>query len=304
MNYLTLKRITTGIKISLLICIINAIGGYSFSQNVPSSSKDQVINSTPSKRINFFIVNHVRKPGLVNRTIIWRAKFHSFFHHKQFIVIVANSAGEMSDRVIEKLNKHNARIGTIWFDSHGHYEKGYSSFTIGKNEFSYHSVCDSPFTTPIKELSTWCDSYTNIIIGSCYGGASYQRTNLNTGATTRMNGDSLMMCVGNLLPQSNVYGCESWIMCKPGFFSRHSYGLSGYPLQKRFRDVIFEPVWEHMGIWNHFSTNSGKIETVNTIALNTKGALRFKSLNYLSKRKSQKLLARHLKRLQQGVYKA
>jgi hypothetical protein len=119
-----------------------------------------------------------------------------------------------------------------------------------------------------------------------------------------MNGDSLMMGMADVLPGATIYGTEGWVMTKPGIFCKHSYALAGYPLQKRFKDEVYKPVWEHMGVWHSYSSFTKKFETVNTLALTRMGTIRVKSVTYLDKEKSKRRLERNLGKLKPGLLKS
>ena len=88
---------------------------------------------------------------------------------------------------------------------------------------------------------------------------------------SRMNGDSLMIGLANLLPKAAIYGTEGWVMTKPGIFHKHSYALAGYPLQKDSKTKCTNPVWEHMGIWHSYSTITKSSEVINNVVFDTHG---------------------------------
>src|SRR4051812_21326287 len=77
--------------------------------------------------------------------------------------------------IIEKRIKKSGdkKIGNIWFDSHGHYANGYSSFSIGRDEFNFVNIKDSMYNQSLKCIAKHCDEFTQIVIGSCYGGATF-----------------------------------------------------------------------------------------------------------------------------------
>src|SRR4030095_13481550 len=223
--------------------------------------------------------------------------------HK-FIVIVATSAKEARDKMEDHLQKKNAMIGSLWFDTHGRYANGYSSFILGKDEFSYKTVTDTTKMKDLTALAFYCDEYTKVAIGSCYGGATYEKPAHNGKPATRMNGDSLIIGLANLLPAATIYGTEGWVRTKPGVFSKHSYALAGYPLQKRFKDEVYKPVWEHMGIWHSYSTLTKKFETINTLSLTRMGTIHVKSVSYLEKEQSRDRQQKNIAKLKPGLLKS
>jgi hypothetical protein len=88
-----------------------------------------------------------------------------------------------------------------------------------------------------------------------------------------------------------------------GIFHKHSYALAGYPLQKRFKDEVYKPVWEHMGIWHSYSTITKKFEVINTLSLTRMGSIHVKEVSYLGKEKSKQRLEKNLARLKPGLLK-
>jgi hypothetical protein len=253
--------------------------------------------------MNFYVVNKPRTLDMYSRFVIWRAKQRAASRKEKFIVIVASSTKEVKNKIVNNLEKRHAMIGSLWFDSHGHYKNRYSSFLIGNEEFSYKTIHDTSITKNLQVLSAYCNKRTRVAIGSCYSGATYEKPAHNGQPASRMNGDSLVIGLANLLPGATVFGTEGWVMTKPGIFSTHSYALAGYPIQKRFKDEVYKPVWEHMGIWHSYSTETGTYTTENTLALTHMGTIHVKSQTYLDKEKYQKRQQKHLKNLKPGVWK-
>jgi hypothetical protein len=223
--------------------------------------------------------------------------------HK-FIVIVVRSSEEVKTKMIDYLQKKNAMIGSLWFDTHGRYANGYSSIILGKDEFSYKTIHDTTNIKHIKALAPYCDEFTKVALGSCYGGATFEKPSHAGIPATRMNGDSLIIGMANILPGATIYGTEGWVMTKPGIFRKHSYALAGYPLQKRFKDEVYRPVWKNMGIWHSYNTCTQNFETVNTLSLTRMGSIHIKEMSYLGKEKSQKRLAKNLKKLRPNLLKS
>src|SRR5688572_16687445 len=105
-------------------------------------SEEKLVTGDKHK-INFFIISRPRKldPGAYFQ--IMRTGVRNLTRRKKFRAIVANSSKAMAAKVIRRLKKHNASINHLWFDSHGYYAKGYSSFSMGKDEFNYANITDS-----------------------------------------------------------------------------------------------------------------------------------------------------------------
>ena len=265
---------------------------------------EQFLDKTSIHRVNFYVVNKPKTLDLFSRLVVVRARKKAMTRKDKFIVIVATSAKQATDKMEDYLQKKNAMIGSLWFDTHGRYANGYSSFILGKDEFSYKTIQDTAKMKHLRALGFYCDEYTKVAIGSCYSGATYQKPAHNGKPASRMNGDSLMIGLANLLPTATIYGTEGWVMTKPGIFQKHSYALAGYPLQKRFKDEVYKPVWEHMGIWHSYSTITKRFDEVNTLSLTRMGSIRIKEVTYLDKEKSKQRLEKNLTKLKPGLLKS
>lgn len=253
------------------------------------------------RRINFYVINKPKTLDIYTRLVIFRAKRRASTRKGRFIVIVASSTKDVKNKIIENLRAKNAKIGSLWFDSHGRYQNGYSSFVIGAEEFSYKTINDTSITNNVHALAAYCDEYTKVAIGSCYGGATFEKPAHDGKPSTRMNGDSLMIGLARVLPDATIYGTEGWVMTKPGIFSRKGYALAGFPIQKRFKDEVYKPVWENMGIWHSYSTTSRQFQTINTLGLTPVGTIHVKSQSYLEKEKYKKRQEKNLQRLKPGI---
>lgn len=294
------------IKLTALIACFFSFSA--FGQDDSSNKVLETHSAMPDKtiltrRINFYVVNKPKTLDLYSRLVIIRAKHRASTRKEKFIVVVVSSTDQVRNKIIDILQKRNAMIGSLWFDSHGHYKNGYSSFSIGNEEFSYKTIRDTSATNNLHALAGYCDEYTRIAIGSCYSGATYEQPAHDGKPASRMNGDSLVIGLANVLPKATVYGTEGWVMTKPGVFARHTYALAGYPLQKRFKDEVYKPVWEHMGIWHSYSTETKTFTTENTLSLTHMGTIHVKSKSYLDQDKYKKRQTRNLKKLKPGLAK-
>jgi hypothetical protein len=261
------------------------------------------VTNHKGRKLNFFIISKPKKfwdPGTYFNIV--RAKIKSLLRPTRFVCIVASSSEQMASKMKFRIRKYNAQIGNIWFDSHGSLKKGYSFFTIGKDEFSYKNIKDSNHVKAFLELSDYCDSNTHIGIGSCYGGATYRRPETGNFKESPMNGDSLIIGLGKIFKGTTIYGCESWVMTKPGLF-KETFAMAGYPLLRRYKDVVYTPVWEQLGVWNSYSTRFSTLQRVNCIKLDKEGNIGTRFNHYQSQKKVKKQLARILSRLQEGVLK-
>lgn len=257
------------------------------------------------RKLNFFIISK-RKKGkldLATRFNVMRTKIKSTLKPKRFVAIVAPNTEKASTRILYRLRKYNATIGTIWFDSHGMYKKGYSLFFIGHDEINYQSIYDSSVTAALAKLAVYTTGETDVVIGSCYAGATYERASIDYKDTTRMNGDSLMIALGNIFQRANVYASESWVMTKPGLFNDNKIAVTGFPKRKLFRDVCYRPAWENVGKWNMYSPVENRFTSVNPVTLNSKGKLHISRQSYSDKTENKKDVAKNLKRLAPDLYK-
>ena len=255
-------------------------------------------DSTNKRHCNFYIYTKEAgaKIDFFGKTILLRARIKSALSKKALYVIVAENSQQVSNRMIEILNDRKAMIGNVWIDSHGLYRQGYSSFHIGIDEFSYKNILDTTYTKSLRDLAAYCDEQTNFGLGSCYGGATFNFPGSATALPGRMNGDSLMIGLGNIFTRSIIYGSESWVMAKPGILN-DNFGFAGYPLGKRYRTTYWKPVWERLGKWNRYSKISGIFEPVNTIALNGKGQINVRMRSYQQLEKGQKAVRRNVAKL-------
>ena len=263
--------------------------------NESLSANDSIVNA--GNRVNIMVVNKVRDFDMYSKTLFARAKIKSMLSKGRFIVIEASSSADMIEKIRMSMKKRNTLIGTLWFDSHGYFKNGYSSFSIGNEEFSYKTISDSLKTNNLSQLAAFCDFNTNVIIGSCYGGATYNRILPGDTITSMMYGDSLMIGLSHILNGSTVFGSESWVMMKPGIF-KNSYAFAGHPWGKKYRDQILEPVWKRLGKWNKYCGRQKKIQEVNTISLNKFADLAINQKNYQHKKRIQKTIQRKLKKLE------
>jgi hypothetical protein len=307
-QYLITKTKTMKASVITIIAFCLASFNYTgFSQNDEATNNNVPENKMdlPEKRkLNFFVVSK-RKKGkldLATRYNVLRTKLKSFFRRQKFVSIVAESAEQASAKIQYRLEKYNAGIGTVWFDSHGMYKKGYSLFFIGRDEISYKTLKDSVIISPFQQLAFLADNESRIVIGSCYGGATYQRLSIDYRDTTRMNGDSLMIGLGNIFNRSLIYGSESWVMTKPGLFLKGP-AVAGFPGRKLFRDVCYRPAWENMGKWNEYNAATKTFTSINPVTLDMYGTLKVRTRTYTDRKEVKKDILKNLEKLETGLYK-
>jgi len=295
-------------KATTLLSIFSLACSIGFSQfgnvSVESSPEQQATYSYEKSKMNFFVISKPKegKIDLASRFNIMRGKMKGLFRKKVFVAIVARDARRASAKIQRKLNKYDGRIGTLWFDSHGMYRKGYSLFFIGHDEISYYTLKDSTVASTLRQLAAYATDETKVVIGSCYGGATYYRSSIDYKDTTRMNGDSLMITLGKVLKAASVYGSESWVMTKPGLFLERA-AVAGYPRRKLFRDLVYQPAWENMGKWNEYNALTNSFASINPVTMDIYGNLLVRNISYTSKEEVVKDINKMLAKLEPGLYK-
>ena len=212
-------------------------------------------------------------------------------------IIVAPNSETAFTKTAALLKKHDAVIGNLWFDSHGLYKNGFSSFSIGEDNFSFKNINDTEHTVFLRKLAALSDSNTKVGIGSCYGGATFTHPGSSIAKSGPMNGDSLMMGMGRIFKGSTIYASGGWVMMKPGIFS-DKFGFAGYPLGKKYRTQYWKPVWDHLGEWYSYNTSENCIRNINTVALNNIGEIKVRARNYLSLNKAVKKQGKAIASLQ------
>jgi hypothetical protein len=266
---------------------------------------EERVNTISNKKLNFFIISKRKKGKLdpATRFNVMRTKIRSLLRPKKFVAIIAADADQGSAKIIHRLKKHKASIGTIWFDSHGSYKKGYSLFFVGHDEVSFSNINDSTIADAFNNLASYTSDATKLVIGSCYGGATYQRSSIDYRDTTRMNGDSLMMALGSFFPNAKIYGSESWVMTKPGIFNAKKPAVAGFPKRKLYRDVCYRPAWENIGKWNEYNAATKTFTHVNTVALDSYGNLSVVRRSFNERPATKKDILKNTSRLEFDLFK-
>ncbi len=261
-------------------------------------------SKTTNGHINVFIFTRERhkKIDLLAFYTLLRARVKSSFHHKQFYVVNARSSKDAAAKVEHIVHKRRKLIENLWFDSHGHFGNRYSSFRVGTDQFYYKNIHDTSSIKYLQILARYCDDKTKVGLGSCYAGADFYFPATDSTPATRMNGDSLMIGLGNIFEKSSIYASESWVMAKPGIFT-NKFGFAGYPLQRRFKDSVYAPVWQRIGKWREYSKANGELKSIPTVALDRKGNIHTRYRDYNNFYKSRKRIAKALKKLKPALAK-
>lgn len=272
------------------------------TENAGKVAAQEQVHKQTDGRINFFVFTKEKskKFDLLSWYTLARARIKSFFHHNKLYVIKAESATDAAAKIENILLAKNKLIKNLWFDSHGHYGNRYSSFKIGVDQFSFKNINDTSAIKNLKKIALYCDEKTKVGLGSCYAGADFYFPATDSTPPCRMNGDSLMIGLGNIFTKSSIYASESWVMAKPGIFS-NKFGFAGYPLNKRFKDSVYAPVWQRIGNWREYSNASGQIKNVPTIALDRSGNINIRDRYYNGFKKSKNKIAKALKQLKPGL---
>lgn len=298
-----MKAITT--IIAAVICSFTVIASPQEISISDTAEQRSIVQISKKQKLNFFIVSK-RKKGkldLSTRFNVLRTKLKSFSRPKSFVAIIAADVEQASAKIKFRLDKYDAAIGTIWFDSHGSYKKGYSLFYIGHDEINSKKLKDSSFANSFNTLTPYTTGETKLVIGSCYGGATYRRSSIDYRDTSRMDGDSLMMALGKFFPLAKIYGSESWVMTKPGIFNDKGVSVAGFPKRKLYRDVCYRPAWENIGIWNQFNAATGTLTQVNSVTLDSYGNLTKVNWSYNGKPDIQKDIQKNISRLEFDLLK-
>ncbi len=260
--------------------------------------------ATKKKILNLFIIAK-RKKGkfdLGTRYNIFRTRVKAIFKPGEFVSLVTPDAGTAVKKILKQVKKRNATIQTLWFDSHGMYIKGHSLFMLGKDEVSYKTISDSAISEALHKIAAFTDSNSKIIIGSCYGGATYHRLSVDYKEKTRMNGDSLMIALGSIFAKAKIYGSESWVMTKPGLFEKKC-SVAGFPGRKLFLDICYQPAWENVGKWNEYNPAAGTFKQVNPVILDKNGSMHISAVKYSGNTVITAAIVKKLSKLGPGLYK-
>src|SRR3982751_1342044 len=86
-------------------------------------------------RLNVYVISKGKKFELLPFTVNVRAFVKSIFSKKKMRVVIASKSEYAANKIDRLMKKHHAKIGNLWFDSHGLYKNGFSSFSIGEDNF-------------------------------------------------------------------------------------------------------------------------------------------------------------------------
>lgn len=123
-----------------------------FAHSTVDSSLQNRSNNILHKRngVNIYVISRDKYFDATNRIIVWQTRISALLHAKKLKIILATSTEDAEKKIETLINKHHYTINTLWFDSHGKYRKGYSSFMIGTDEYCYKNIADSDHLIEIK----------------------------------------------------------------------------------------------------------------------------------------------------------
>ncbi len=257
-------------------------------------------STVTKKRLNLILSNRSRgfDPALVSfHTQAW---FNQLFHRNKMRFIIARNFEQAVERITSVLKKEQALIGTLWFDSHGHMGRRTSLLEIGDVEVNNNTITEAWIMNPLSRIGSYCDSLSNISLGSCYSAAGFYAQGTEQFPPQRMNGDSLMAQFEKLMNHATIFGAVSWIMTHPGIYSS-GFALAGHPGARRFKDPVFKPAWDSLGIWKKYNKETG-IEMVNTVTLDHDANILMMKTAYLDVKKHRKRQEKLLRRLKEGNF--
>jgi hypothetical protein len=253
------------------------------------------------KRLNVVVSNKAKKFDPALYSFHFQAYWKRLFHRNSFHFLIVNSLDEAEERISKIMDKENALIGNLWFDSHGHFGRRVSLFEVGNEEVNYQTIKMPYIKEALIRIGNYCDSSTNIGLGSCYSAATFTIPSLEKFPEQRMNGDSLMIGVSELMNSATVFGSEGWVMTNPGIFN-NGYALAGKPKNKRYQDPLLLPIWKKLGQWKSYSAKEGNFNRVQTISLDKYGNISQNYMSWLAYDKNQKKQMKIISRLKPGNF--
>ncbi len=256
----------------------------------------------PKKRVNLVISSSSQKVEIAQYSFQLQAHMNRLFHGKKFHFMIVKSLDEAVKRISQLMIKEDAMLGNFWIDCHGHLGRRISLVEIGINEINYNTIREPMNEVMLKKIGLYCDSVTKIGLGSCYSGASFIMPQVNKFPEQRMNGDSLMIRISELMNGATVFGSKSWVMTKPGIFNG-GQAMGGQPLAKHFKDPVALPAWKDLGEWTSYSSVTGQFSRVRTISLDNNGNIYPNYLSFLASEKKRKKQMKTISRLKKGNFK-
>lgn len=265
-----------------------------------SAARNRAANAAGT--INLFIFNKEKKFNLASFGFRLNTRIAQLFH-KKIKILKVESLADLAVKANSLMEVHyDKMIRHLWFDSHGKYKTGYAMFNVGRDTLTIENILDPVYAGKMEQLTAYCDESSQVTIGACYAAAAFTRPANKYLKEHNMYGDSLLIAMSSIFKLSPVYGTESWVMVKPFLFGKH-WGIAGYPIEPKYLDEIYRPVWERIGAWKKVVAGDDTVNQVHTPFIGKNGDLLFNEQDYLSLEKHQKKQLRKLKKLKHGVYK-
>lgn len=276
------------IMLSLLFCI-------------DISAQDRAPVSSTRNALNVIIASRIRSFDFASISFQAQAGIQKIFHRRRMFLVYVDSIEEAAARIQKLMERKKGRIKNLWFDSHGHFGRRVSLFEVGQDEVNYLTIHEEHIRKSLQQIGKYCDSTTIISLGSCYSGATFTQAALDSFPQQRMNGDSLMKSVSELMSNATVYASPSWVMTKVFVFG-NSYALAGGPSAKKFHDPLLIPAWETVGQWTAYSASTASWTPISTVAMDGKGNILIKPKQFLDKPSSVQRQQRVINNLTSGNY--
>lgn len=245
------------------------------------SAQDHIKDASP-KALNIIIASRIRSFDFASISFQAQAGIQKIFHRRRLYLVYVHSIEEAATRIEQLMRKKNARIKNLWFDSHGHFGRRVSLFEVGRDEVNYQTIHEEHIRTALQRIGKFCDSSTIVSLGSCYSGATFIHAARDSFPEQRMNGDSLMKSMSEVLGNSTVYASPSWVMTKAFIFG-NSYAFAGGPSAKKFHDPLLIPAWETVGQWTAYRASTQSFTSLPTVAMDGKGNILVKPKPFLDK---------------------
>lgn len=264
------------------------------------SAQDHIKDASP-KALNIIIASRIRSFDFASISFQAQAGIQKIFHRRRLYLVYVHSIEEAATRIEQLMRKKNAKIKNLWFDSHGHFGRRVSLFEVGRDEVNYQTIREEHIHNALQRIGKYCDSSTIVSLGSCYSGATFIHAARDSFPEQRMNGDSLMKSMSEVLGNSTVYASPSWVMTKAFIFG-NSYALAGGPSAKKFHDPLLIPAWETVGQWTAYRGSTQSFTALSTVAMDGKGNILIKPKPFLDKPSRVHRQQRVIKNLTPGNY--
>jgi hypothetical protein len=243
-------------------------------------AQDYAPDLSTRQPLNIIIASRIRSFDFASISFQAQAGIQKIFHRRKLYLVYVDSIEEAAARIQTLMVKKKGRIKNLWFDSHGHFGRRVALFEVGQDEVNYRTIHEEHIRKSLQQIGRYCDTATIISLGSCYSAATFTHPALDSFPEQRMNGDSLMKSVSEIMSNATVYGSPSWVMTKVFVFG-NSYALAGGPSAKKFHDPLLIPAWETVGQWTAYRASTQSWQPISTVAMDEKGNIHIKPKQFL-----------------------